>query len=166
MKKTFSILAAAMMTLAAIVAPVPALAGDLVALSRTDMTTIASAIDDATAAYTNATTSYTDIAGVSFSVPATLKQYSKQYIRVCYFADATKATATTGIIGVYANGAIIAASERAIASSAGRSTMSSCYVVARSSAAAQTVKLQAKSGDTNIFTIAQLQASFELLYAY
>ena len=101
MKKSFSaLLALACAGILALVST-PALAGDLIAYSRTDMTTLASAVDDATAGYTNATTSYTDITGVSFSVPATLKQYSKQYIRVCYSADVTKATSTTGTIAVY-----------------------------------------------------------------
>jgi hypothetical protein len=69
-------------------------------------------IADATAGYTNATTSATDITGATCALPAYDGDYSKQYIEVCFNADVTKATATTGAIGVYVNGALVTASKR------------------------------------------------------
>lgn len=117
----------------------------------------------ATAGYTNATTSYTDITGASVAIPATRGDYSLQYIRVCYWADVTKATSTSGSIRVYANGAGITASVRTVTSAAGQTTLNLCYTVARSSAAAQTVKLQGVSGDTATFTIANLQMEVSVI---
>lgn len=117
----------------------------------------------ATAGYTNATTSYTDITGASVTVPATRGDPSLQYFRVCYWADVTKATSTTGTIQVVANGAAITASRRTVASAAGQTSVSECYTVARASAASSTIKLQAVSGDTATFTIANLQMEVSII---
>lgn len=140
-------------------------AADLITLKSTEPSVILYATDTATAASANATTSYVDVPGVTFSVPATNKQYGYQFIRVCYWGDVTKATATTGTVGVFANGAVITASEMTVASAAGaKAVISQCYTVARSSAAAQTVKLQYKSGDTNAFTINNMMVELSILY--
>lgn len=120
---------------------------------------------DATPAYSNATTTYTAIPGASIAVPATNKPWSgKQFIETCYWADATKATSTTGTIQVVANGAAIVASRRTIASAAGQNNIGLCYRVARSSGAAQTVSLQGVSGDTAAFTVANLQMTVRVLF--
>lgn len=121
------------------------------------------AVDTATAGYTNATTSYTTVTGISFSVPATRYNYTTEYLRVCYWADVTKATSTTGTIQVNANGAAITASRRTVNFGAGQTALSNCYTVARASAAAQTVTLEAVSGDTATFTIANLQAELYIV---
>lgn len=139
-------------------------AADVIAIKPIAVATIASSTVDATAGYTNSTTSYTDITGASVAVPATNKAWSgKQFIRVCYSADVIKATATIGTIGVYVNGAVVAASERSAPSTL-RGNINACYVVARASAAAQTVKLQGKSGDANQFTVTNLQMTVDVLY--
>jgi hypothetical protein len=135
-----------------------------VTANKPQFTVLHEQVQSITAASANSTTSLADIPGVSFSVPITNKNYNNQFVEVCYYASATKATSTTGTIGVYANGAEITASERSITSAAGISTMASCYVVARSSAAAQTVKLQFKSGDTAAFTINNGQVRYRMLY--
>jgi hypothetical protein len=113
-------------------------------------------VTNATAGYTNATTTPSDITGASCAVPAFNGDFAKSFIRTCFWADATKSTATTGAIGVYVNGALVTASKRFIASAAGQGTISGCYTVARSDGSAQTVKLQGVSGDTNTFTVSQL----------
>lgn len=114
-------------------------------------------INSATAAYTNATTSYTDITGTSIEIPATRGDYSLQFVRVCWAATATKATSTTGTVRVYANGAGIAASAKTVTFGAANDSLGGCYTVARSSGAAQTVKLQGVSGDTAALTVANAQ---------
>lgn len=120
-------------------------------------------VADATAGYTNSTATPSDITGATCSLPAYDGDYSKQYIEVCFNADVTKSTATNGSIGVYANGALITASKRASTSAAGQADLSGCYTVARSSGAAQTVKLQGVSGDTNLFTVALCQFSVRII---
>lgn len=154
----------ALLCLATIVTLQPAIAGDLIlppGRSSPDIRLIGT--DAATAGYTNATTSYTAITGASVSVPATFGNYTNEYLRVCYWADVTKATSTTGTIQVNANGAAITASRRTVASAAGQTTLSNCYTVARASAAAQTVTLEAVSGDTATFTVANLQMEVYLI---
>jgi hypothetical protein len=120
-------------------------------------------VSDATAGYTNSTTTPSDITGATCAVPAYDGDYSKQYIEVCFNADVTKATATTGAIGVFVNGALVTASKRYSTSAAGQADLSGCYAVARSSGAAQTVKLQGVSGDTNLFTVANCQFAVRII---
>lgn len=121
---------------------------------------------------TFATTSYADLTGATLSV--TPRAFPNQteapgtparatYIVVDWSADVTKATATTGICALYANGAVIAASERYISSAASRGTIGGTYTVANSLNAAQTVKLQCKSGDTNVFTVNNAIMSLSLV---
>lgn len=143
----------------------PVAHAQVVPLKSFGLTTIQEATVDATVGYTNATTTYTDIPGAAILIPATNKPWSgKQFIETCYYADVQKATATTGNIQVVANGAAIAPSRRAVASAAGQNTISLCYRVARSSALAQTVKLQGVSGDTNTFTVSNLQMTVRVLF--
>lgn len=111
---------------------------------------------DLSTTYTNATTTPTIISSASgttaVSIPATLGDYAKQYFRICYSVDATKATGTTGSVLIFANAATIAASKRFLSSTL-EGTISGCYTVARSSAAAQTISLYGVSADTSIFTV-------------
>jgi hypothetical protein len=120
-------------------------------------------VADATAGYTNATTSATDITGATCALPAYDGDYSKQYIEVCFNADVTKATATTGAIGVYVNGALVTASKRFTTSAAGQADLAGCYAAQRASGAAQTVKLQGVSGDTNTFTVSNAQMRVNII---
>lgn len=143
----------------------PAAHAQVVALKPFGVTALQEATVDATPAYSNATTSYTAIPGASVTIPVTNKAWAgKQFIEACYWADATKATSTTGTIQVVANGAAIPASRRSIASSAGQNNISLCYRVARASGLAQTVSLQGVSGDTAAFTIANLQFTVRVLF--
>lgn len=121
------------------------------------------AANSATANYTNATTSYTDIAGTEVTVPATSRDYALQFLKVCWWATATKATSTTGTVRVYANGAGIAASAKTVTFGAANDSIGGCYFVARSSAAAQTVKLQGVSGDTEALTVANAQIAVSIV---
>jgi hypothetical protein len=120
-------------------------------------------VSDATAGYTNSTATPSDITGATCAVPAYDGDYSKQYIETCFNADVTKATATNGAIGVFVNGALVTASKRFATSAAGQSDLSGCYTVARSSGAAQTVKLQGVSADTNLFTVANCQFAVRII---
>lgn len=113
-------------------------------------------VTNATAGYTNSTVTPSDITGASCAVPAFNGDFAKGFIRTCFYADATKATATTGAIGVFVNGALVTASKRFISSAAGQGDLQGCYTVARADGNAQTVKLQGVSGDTNLFTVANL----------
>lgn len=108
-------------------------------------------------AYTNATTTATIIASASgttaVTVPATLRDYSKQYLRVCWRVVASKATSTTGTIYPFINGAAYTTASQAVTTAATNGNLSGCATVARSSAAAQTVSLYGVSGDTAVFTV-------------
>lgn len=112
---------------------------------------------DLSTAYTNATTSATLIASASgttaIALPATNRDYSKQYIRACWRAVGSKATSTTGTITLYANGGLIAATNQTITTASLNNNVSGCHTVARSSAAAQTIGLWGVSGDTAVFTV-------------
>lgn len=118
--------------------------------------------EDATESF--ATTSYADVVSATVSVPAATGAVAynetnapgtpTRYVRlkITWTATGSKATATTGTCGVYVNGAVLATTERSVATAAA-STMAGVTLVARTSNAAQTVKLQCKSGDTNVFTV-------------
>lgn len=120
-------------------------------------------IADATAGYTNSTVTPSDITGASCALPATNDNFSLQFIEVCFNADVTKSTATTGAIGVFVNGALVANSKRFATSAAGQSDLSGCFTAQRSSGAAQTVKLQGVSGDTNLFTVSNVQFKVSII---
>jgi hypothetical protein len=127
---------------------------------------------DLAAPYTNATTSYTDITGMTVTLPKTSGALTgnsqgssavAQAIRVCYYADVVKATATTGTIQVVSNGTAIVNSRRSFASAAGQQSQSLCYTFVRPTAAAMIVKLQGVSGDTNVATVSNMQFTVEVL---
>lgn len=120
---------------------------------------------DATAGQTFATTSYADLAAATVSVPASQRvAYNNSgisgpstrlpYIRVTWSAATSKATGTDGTCAIFVNGAIVAGTARQSTFAAGASSIGGFYEVARSSDAAQTVKLQCKSADTSVFTVA------------
>jgi hypothetical protein len=118
----------------------------------------------ATANYTNSTTTPSDITGATVTVPATRLGYTTQYYRVCFYADAGKATATNGTIGLTVNGSAVTAAARSISSGAVRGALNSCHVAARPTASAFIVKLTGVSGDTNAFTVYNALMTVEAFY--
>lgn len=124
---------------------------------------------EATDALTFATTSYADLtlascafvptrndptgashqgAGLSTSTTA----YADQ-IWVEFSADVSKATATTGVCAIFANGAVVARTARTSSSTGGNEAISWSGFIPNTTVGAQTVKVQCKSGDTNVFTV-------------
>lgn len=118
--------------------------------------------EDATETF--ATTSYADVVGATVSVPAATSSVAyaetnapgtpTRYVRlkITWAASGSKVTSTDGTCAVYVNGAVLATSARTVPFAAA-STMAGVVLVARTSDAAQTVKLQCKSGDTAVFTV-------------
>jgi hypothetical protein len=117
---------------------------------------------DATAGSTFATTSFADLAGATLSLtpqvdpnraeaPGTPIQADT--ILVEFNADVIKATATTGTCGVFVNGAIVTKFNRSIDFAAKQGTMTIVAPIPNTTTGAQTVKIQCKSGDTNVFTV-------------
>lgn len=116
------------------------------------------------ASATFASTSYADVTGVTVSVPASTAAVAygetnapgtpTRYVRlkITWAATGSKATALTGTCAVYVNGAVLATTARVI-DVAAQGTMAGVVLVARTSDAAQTVKLQCKSADTAVFTV-------------
>ena len=116
---------------------------------------------DATAGQTFATTSYADLALATLTFTPTIDPTIVEAgvvthvsrVQVRWSADVSKATATTGSCAIFVNGAIVANTERFSASAAGRNSIDGIIDVALTSAASQVVKLQCRSGDTNVFTV-------------
>jgi hypothetical protein len=115
-------------------------------------------------AYSNATTSYTDVTGSNFTYTPTVNDCTTAgrvlnigatracYLKVTWSFDVTKATATTGSCAVFANGAVIAASARFAASTL-RQTIGGVLVVPVTVVGTQTIKMQCISADTNALTV-------------
>lgn len=115
-------------------------------------------------AYSNATTSYTDVTGSAITYTPTINDCTASgrvlnigqsracLIKVTWSFDVTKATATTGNCGVYVNGAFVTASAR-YASSTLRQTIGGVLVVPNTVAGTQTIKMQCVSADTNAITV-------------
>lgn len=120
----------------------------------------------ATANYTNATTTATDIPGATVTFPASNHgDLSRQFYRVCYSADLGKATSTYGQINLVVNGTTVSDGSRQINFNAGRGANTLCYVGARPTNASYIVKLQGVSGDTATFTVYNLQMTASSFYA-
>lgn len=120
------------------------------------------AVKDATASQTFATTSYADLALATTSVTPLVDPNATSapgvpsytdWIHVSFSMDVQKATATTGTCAVFANGAVVTKTARTVNSGAGNVSMSGDFYLANSTTGAQTIKLQCKSGDTNVFTV-------------
>lgn len=113
---------------------------------------------DVTAAQTFATTAYADVAGSNVTYVPTLNDCTTAarkaacLIEVSWSFDATKATATTGVCAVYVNGAVVASSARTVGAVT-EDVIGGTFVFANSTVGSQTLKLQCKSGDTNVFTV-------------
>lgn len=170
MKKLLSSFAAGLACLSLAFTSAPAMA-DNISMTRADPTVLQFGTVDATANYTNATTSATDIAAATLTIPATTRPILgtsasssgvAQYIRACYTADAGKATATTGTITLLIGGVSYAAAARTIGVT--RATLQACAYVARAAKTATIVKLQGVSGDTNTFTVYNANLTVEVLY--
>lgn len=115
---------------------------------------------DLSTPYTNSTTSYTDITGASVSVPVWNGGISggtdqTQGFFACYTVDGSKATSTNGTVALYVNGAVDTDTVQTGTFAAGHASLGGCWYVANTLATAQTIKLQAKSGDTAAFTVNQ-----------
>jgi hypothetical protein len=128
-------------------------------------------VADATANYTNSTTTPSDIAAATITVPKTNRSITgnqgnasgvTQMVKVCYSADAGKVTSTTGTITVLVNGVSLAVASRTIGIM--RGTLAACALVARPVATSFVVKLQGVSGDTAAFTVYNATMSVEVLY--
>lgn len=113
---------------------------------------------DVTAASTFATASYADLAGSSITYTPTVNDCTTAarntacLIEVDWSIDATKATATTGVCAVFVNGAVVASSARTVGAVT-EDVIGGSFLFANSTVGAQTLKLQCKSGDTNVFTV-------------
>lgn len=106
---------------------------------------------------TNATTAYVDVTGAAVAVEAATEDptqsATKGYLRASFSAIVSKATGGNAILGLNVNGAVVPDTETTIASTQGAVRVTMSYLIARASAAAQTVKLQVKSSDTSIATV-------------
>lgn len=87
-------------------------------------------------------------AGLSTSTTALADQ-----IYVSYSVDGIKATATTGTCAVFVNGAVLARSARTSALFTNNGTLAWSGFVPNTTVGVQTVKVQCKSADTNVFTV-------------
>ena len=111
-------------------------------------------VADVTTNYTNATTSASDVTGLSVTVPkTTYAVLGNQFYRACVWADVAKGTATNGTLTINVNGSDVTASAKQVQSAAGRSVISFCHVGARPTANSFVVKVRGVSGDTNTFTV-------------
>lgn len=126
-----------------------------------------------TASQTFATTSFADLVGSSVTfvprVDPTVAPYfggpnSLDYVHVQATLDGTKATATTGSCAPFVNGTIIAGQETFISFGATRGTVTLDFFIPVTSAASQTLKIQCRSGDTNIFTVTDSYVEWEEIY--
>lgn len=116
-------------------------------------------------AYSNSTVTPSDVTGLTVTIPATKVPISRQFIRACVYAAASKATSTTGTLTVNVSGSDIAASARSIASAAGAGTITTCHVVPRATEAAVIVKMRGVSADAAAFTVtAGAQFHVEVVY--
>lgn len=117
---------------------------------------------DLSTPYTNSTTGYTDVTGATVAIKAWpgdigggASSYPQQLWFVCYAIDGSKATSTSGTVGIFVNGALDADTVQTGTFAAGHISVGGCYSIPNTLATAQTIKLQAKSGDTAAFTINQ-----------
>lgn len=119
---------------------------------------------EATPNQTFATTVYADLAVATCSLTPTRNDPTTagstalnpkaDLIQVSYSIMGSKATATTGICAVFVNGAILANTARTTDFGEIQSSMSGFFIVPNTTVGVQTIKLQCKSGDTNVFTVA------------
>lgn len=166
MKKLFACLALAA---ASLMTASPLMAADVVpmrAAERQENQVHVAVVSQDSAPYTNSTTTASDIPGLTVTVPQGRKaDLSRMFYRVCYFADASKATSTNGAINVVVNGTTVTAATRQLQFGAGRSSLTSCHVGTRPTLSPFIIKLQGVSGDTAAFTINAAQMRVEVFYA-
>lgn len=114
-------------------------------------------VADATATQTFATTSYADLAAATVTAKPLVYDptVNSEYLWVVWTADVTKATATSGTCAVYINGAALAKTARTWGwiAAGNNGTIGGGFLLSNSTSGSQTVKLQCKSGDTNVFTV-------------
>lgn len=165
MRNLKTIFALALALVAASFAAPPLSATTVIASAAAQESTLAFGVVNVTSDYTNATTSATDVTGLSITVPATNYAIGAQFYRVCWTLDTLKATATTGNIVANVNGSDVTGSARYTATGAGRVSNANCFVGARPTASAFVVKLRGVSADTNALTVyAGGQMTVEVFY--
>lgn len=122
-------------------------------------------VADVTTNYTNATTSASDVTGLTVTVPKTIYGVlGNQFYRACVYADAAKATGTSGTLTINVNGSDVTASAKQVQFGAGRSAVSFCHVGPRPTTSSFVVKVRGVSADTSVFTVyAGSQLSVETL---
>lgn len=163
--RIFKNFGAALALLTAALLPVAATATTIVTAQNAQETVQFASTVDVTSNYTNATTTASDVTGLSITVPAAYYSSAGNFYRVCYWADAVKATATSGTLTVNVNGSDVANTARQTQSSAGRQSVNNCYVAARPTDSSFIVKLRGVSADTNALTVyAGSQMSVEVFY--
>lgn len=156
MKKFHTYLSAALAALAVggLALSAPVAATTIVATKGFGPNVSSYGVVDVTTNYTNATTSASDVTGLTVTVPKTIYGVlGNQFYRACVYADAGKATATSGTLTINVNGSDVTASAKQVQSAAGRSTVSFCHVGARPTLNSFIVKVRGVSADTNVFTV-------------
>lgn len=136
-------------------------AAPIVAVTRSQPANTSFAIAEATANYANSTVTASDITAATVTVPASKTKGATEYYRACFWADAGKATSTTGTISLVVNGSTVTAASRVFNTAAVRGSVSNCFVGARPTTASFIVKLQGVSGDTAAFTVYNAQLLVE-----
>jgi len=120
---------------------------------------------DATANQTFATTSYADLAGASTTLypnkdPNTTEApggpYPTVYARIVFTGVMSKATAGTGQCAIYFNGAVVTKTVQLVTflSGSANNNVSAEWLLPNTTSGPQTVKVQCKSSDTNVLTVA------------
>lgn len=105
--------------------------------------------------YTNATTGLTDISEATVTVPSRSAGFSgaTEYYEACFYAQAIKATSTTGSIALLVNGSEVTIARRTIDFGTINGVVVGCHTAATPTKASFVVKLQGVSGDTATFTV-------------
>ena len=154
---------AALALLAAALMPASAMATTVITGQQSQTNTVFYDVEALTSAYSNSTTTASDVTGMTTTVPATIGTSAYQYVEVCWNAQVAKATATTGSISVVVNGVSQSTSTRTVQVTAGQ-PIAACYYMQRPTDAAFVVKLQGVSGDTNAFSVSQAQMSVRVIF--
>ncbi len=152
--KTYAL--AALACLSMIAAPMAADAAAVVSMARTNQINFTSyqSAQAAAADYTNATTSATDISEATVTVPSRPNRTgATEYYEACFYAQAIKATSTTGSIDLVVNGSAVTVARRTIDFGTINGVIVGCHTAAVPVKTSFIVKLQGVSGDTAVFTV-------------
>lgn len=121
---------------------------------------------EATANQTFAVTTYADLAVATCSLTPTRNDPTTagstqvnakaDLIQVSYTGQVSKATATTGTCGVFINGAVSTVTERITDFGEVQGVIAGTFIIPNTTVGVQTIKMQCKSADTNVFTVKNL----------